>query len=117
MKVAIVGVSGFIGSYVRDEALARGHQVTAIVRQPEKITARDPRLHVVKADRGATGWAKTSLLRTNRAKAKSLRRTMPPPCSMNWSVPNTFANDLRSLTELWRNHIIQASTHIVVPEC
>jgi putative NADH-flavin reductase len=50
MKVAIIGASGFIGSYVRDEALARGHQVTAIVRRPEKITVQDPRLHVVKAD-------------------------------------------------------------------
>jgi putative NADH-flavin reductase len=50
MKVAIIGASGFIGSYVRDEALARGHQVTAIVRHPEKITVRDLRLHVVKAD-------------------------------------------------------------------
>jgi putative NADH-flavin reductase len=50
MKVAIIGASGFIGSYVRDEALARGHWVTAIVRHPEKITAQDPRLHVVKAD-------------------------------------------------------------------
>jgi len=50
MKVAIIGASGFIGSYVRDEALARGHQLTAIVRRPEKITVQDPRLHVVKAD-------------------------------------------------------------------
>jgi putative NADH-flavin reductase len=50
MKVAIVGASGFIGSYVRDEALARGHQVTAIVRRPENITVQDPRLAVVKAD-------------------------------------------------------------------
>jgi putative NADH-flavin reductase len=50
MKVAIIGASGFIGSYVRDEALARGHQVTAIMRDPEKITARDPRLTMVKAD-------------------------------------------------------------------
>ena len=50
MKVAIIGASGFIGSYVRDEALARGHQVTAIVRHPERITVQDSRLHVVKAD-------------------------------------------------------------------
>jgi putative NADH-flavin reductase len=50
MKVAIIGASGFIGSYVRDEALARGHWVTAIVRHPEKITVQDPSLHVVKAD-------------------------------------------------------------------
>ena len=50
MKVAIIGASGFIGSYVRDEALARGHQMTAVVRHAEKITVQDPRLHVVEAD-------------------------------------------------------------------
>jgi putative NADH-flavin reductase len=50
MRIAIIGASGFIGSHVRDEALARGHQVTAIVRHPEKITVRNPRLNVVKAD-------------------------------------------------------------------
>jgi hypothetical protein len=50
MKVAIIGASGFIGSYVRDEALARGHQVTAIVRHPEKITVENPHLTVVQAD-------------------------------------------------------------------
>jgi putative NADH-flavin reductase len=50
MKIAIIGASGNIGSFIRDEALARGHQVTAIVRHPEKITVRHPRLTVVKAD-------------------------------------------------------------------
>jgi putative NADH-flavin reductase len=50
VKVAIIGASGQIGAFIRDEALGRGHQVTAIVRHPEKITVQDPRLHVVKAD-------------------------------------------------------------------
>jgi putative NADH-flavin reductase len=50
MRIAIIGASGFIGSYVRDEALARGHQVTAIVRHPEKITVQNPNLTVVKAN-------------------------------------------------------------------
>jgi putative NADH-flavin reductase len=50
MKVAIIGASGQIGAFIRDEALARGHQVTAIVRNPEKITVRNPNLNVVKAD-------------------------------------------------------------------
>jgi putative NADH-flavin reductase len=50
MKVAIIGASGQIGAFIRDEALARGHQVTAIVRDPEKITVRNPHLNVVKAD-------------------------------------------------------------------
>ena len=50
MIVAIIGASGNIGSVIRDEALARGHQITAIVRRPEKITAQNLLLTVVKAD-------------------------------------------------------------------
>ena len=50
MIVAIIGASGNIGSVIRDEALARGHQITAIVRHPEKITAQNLSLTVVKAD-------------------------------------------------------------------
>lgn len=40
MKIAVIGASGFVGSAVLDEALARGHQVIALVRHPEKIAAR-----------------------------------------------------------------------------
>ncbi|HEY4711867.1 MAG TPA: NAD(P)-dependent oxidoreductase [Dehalococcoidia bacterium] len=50
MRIAIIGASGNIGSFIRNEALARGHVVTAIVRHPEKITVRNPRFTVVKAD-------------------------------------------------------------------
>jgi hypothetical protein len=50
MKIAVIGASGQIGAFIRDEALARGHQMTAIVRHPEKIPVQDPRLHVVEAD-------------------------------------------------------------------
>lgn len=50
MKVALIGASGNIGSAIRDEALSRGHQVTAIVRNPEKITVTNPNLTVVKGD-------------------------------------------------------------------
>jgi putative NADH-flavin reductase len=50
MKVAIIGASGQIGAFIRDEALARGHYVTAIVRHPEKIPTQDPHLTIVEAD-------------------------------------------------------------------
>jgi putative NADH-flavin reductase len=50
MRIAIIGASGQIGAFIRDEALARGHQVTAIVRHPEKITVQNPNLTIVKAD-------------------------------------------------------------------
>jgi putative NADH-flavin reductase len=50
MKVVIIGASGKIGAPILNEALMRGHKVTAIVRHPEKITVRNPLLNVVKAD-------------------------------------------------------------------
>ena len=39
MKILLVGASGMIGSRVLAEATARGHQVTAVTRHPEKIAA------------------------------------------------------------------------------
>jgi putative NADH-flavin reductase len=37
MKIALIGATGFIGSAILQEALNRGHQVTAIVRHPDKL--------------------------------------------------------------------------------
>lgn len=37
MKVALIGASGFVGSALLKEALARGHTVSAIVLHPEKL--------------------------------------------------------------------------------
>jgi uncharacterized protein len=41
MKIALIGATGFIGSAILKEALARGHQVTAIVRHPEKLAKHE----------------------------------------------------------------------------
>jgi len=41
MKVALLGASGFVGSALLQEALDRGHVVTAIVPDPEKLEKRD----------------------------------------------------------------------------
>jgi putative NADH-flavin reductase len=39
MKVALIGASGNIGSQILSELRSRGHEVTAIARNPEKIAA------------------------------------------------------------------------------
>jgi uncharacterized protein len=41
MKIAIVGATGFIGSKLVDEAVNRGHIVTAVTRSPEKLPKAD----------------------------------------------------------------------------
>ncbi len=37
MKMALIGATGFVGSAILREALSRGHDVTAIARDPEKL--------------------------------------------------------------------------------
>ncbi|MEC4720594.1 NAD(P)-dependent oxidoreductase [Noviherbaspirillum sp. CPCC 100848] len=39
MNIALIGATGFIGSALLREALARGHRVSALVRHPEKLDA------------------------------------------------------------------------------
>jgi putative NADH-flavin reductase len=50
MKVALIGATGFVGVSLLQEALQRGHQVTAIVRDPSKLTVAPANLTVVKGD-------------------------------------------------------------------
>lgn len=50
MKIALVGATGFVGSRLLHEALTRGHQVTAIVRDPAKLTEKNDLLIVVTGD-------------------------------------------------------------------
>jgi putative NADH-flavin reductase len=49
MNIALIGATGFIGSALLREALARGHDVTAIVRDTSKL-APAPGLHPVALD-------------------------------------------------------------------
>src|SRR5215472_14001343 len=47
MRLFVLGATGRTGVEFLDLALAHGHDVTAFVRSPGKITRRDPRLVVV----------------------------------------------------------------------
>jgi putative NADH-flavin reductase len=40
MHIALIGATGFVGAAVLAELLDRGHQVTALVRQPGKLAPR-----------------------------------------------------------------------------
>ena len=50
MKIAIIGAAGNIGQRITNEALQRNHEVTAIVRNPEKVKITNANLKVVKGD-------------------------------------------------------------------
>ena len=49
MKIALIGATGFVGAAILQESLNRGHEVTAIVRTPEKLPAHT-KLHTQKGD-------------------------------------------------------------------
>ena len=40
MHIALIGASSFVGSALLEEALARGHRVTAVVSNPRKLKAQ-----------------------------------------------------------------------------
>ena len=50
MKLFVIGATGRAGQEVVQQAIARGHHVTAFVRSPESITLRNERLTVLKGN-------------------------------------------------------------------
>ena len=50
MRLLVLGASGKTGQVVVRQALAAGHEVTAFVRDPERLPLRDPRLSIATGD-------------------------------------------------------------------
>lgn len=50
MKIALIGATGFVGSYILKEGLSRGHEITTIVRKPGKLGTYNESLHLVQGD-------------------------------------------------------------------
>lgn len=71
MKLALIGATGRVGSRILAEALARGHQVTAIARNVGDV-AEQPRL-IVKAGDASQSGVLASLLRGHDAVVSALR--------------------------------------------
>lgn len=60
MKIVLLGATGFIGSALLSEALSRGHEVTAVVRNPAKLEAR-PGLMIITGDVNDTASLASSI--------------------------------------------------------
>ncbi|HLF14399.1 MAG TPA: SDR family oxidoreductase [Bacteroidota bacterium] len=50
MNILLIGATGGTGRAILEQALERGHRVTALVRRPEKVTTKHERLTVVKGN-------------------------------------------------------------------
>jgi len=50
MKLFVIGATGRTGREIVQQALARGHHVTAFVRSPENINLKNERLTILKGN-------------------------------------------------------------------
>ncbi|XP_053727058.1 uncharacterized protein LOC128762667 [Synchiropus splendidus] len=50
MKIVVLGATGQTGQYLVNQALQQGHQVTAVVRNPDKMSVSHENLTVVEAN-------------------------------------------------------------------
>jgi len=50
MKIAVFGATGGLGLQFLDKALAKGHEIIAYVRSPEKIQFENENLKVIEGD-------------------------------------------------------------------
>jgi putative NADH-flavin reductase len=50
MKLAILGATGKTGRHLLEQALAQGHAVTVLARNPDKLAQRHDRLNVIQGD-------------------------------------------------------------------
>ena len=90
MKVAILGATGFVGSALLKEALDRGHNVTAIVRQTDKLEKHE----------GLT--AKVGDVYDTASLAAAIRGNDAVISAFNpgWKDPNLYDDQVRGTTSI-----------------
>lgn len=86
-NVVLIGASGFVGTAILNELLNRGHKVTAIVRDPAKVTASNPNLKVVQADVTDTDV----LIEASKGKDTVISAYNP-----GWKNPNIYEETLKN---------------------
>ncbi|WP_137938411.1 NAD(P)H-binding protein [Chitinivorax sp. B] len=99
MKIALIGATGFVGQAILNEALARGHHVTAIVRDPSKLP-QHANLTANKLDVFDTA-ALTAVLAGHDSVINAYNG--------GWNNPNIYQDGVKAHTSII-NASVQAST-------
>ena len=86
-NVTLIGASGFVGTAILNELLARGHRVSAVVRNPGKIGIKSPSLTVVQADVTDT----SALVAACKGRDAVISAYNP-----GWTNPNIYEETLRN---------------------
>lgn len=86
MNIGLIGASGFVGTAIAKEALNRGHQVTAVVRNPEKVTFHHEHLTIEKTD---------VLNQQELIKAVKGKDAVVSAYNAGWTNPNLYEDFLK----------------------
>jgi uncharacterized protein len=90
MKVALLGATGFVGSALLNEALNRGHVVTAIVRNGEKLD--EPEGLTAKAGDVYDAASLATLIRGHEAIISAF--------NAGWKNPNLYDDQVRGTASI-----------------
>src|ERR1700742_2314223 len=90
MKVALLGATGFVGSALLKEALDRGHVVTAIVPEPEKLEQHEGL--TAKAGDVYDTASLATLIRGNEAMISAF--------NAGWKNPNLYDDQVRGTASI-----------------
>jgi putative NADH-flavin reductase len=91
MKIAIIGATGFVGSALVTEALQRGHEVTAIARNTDKVPTGNAKLTAVKADATDSG---------NLAKVVAGHDAVVSAFNAGWENPNLYQDFIKGSEDI-----------------
>ncbi|CAO96844.1 NAD(P)-dependent oxidoreductase [Erwinia tasmaniensis] len=90
MKITVIGATGFVGPDIVKEALARGHQVTAVSRSAKNLSA-DDNLSLAHGDIHDNSWL-SSVLKGQDAVISAY--------NPGWSEPNLFEQFTRGSEQI-----------------
>jgi putative NADH-flavin reductase len=96
MKIVVFGASGRTGVHIVEQALAAGHEVTAFVRTPSKLTIQHPKLTLVQGDVMNAGQV-AQAIEGHDAVVSALGPTRPP-------VPNMMKTAAENITTGMKQH-------------
>jgi len=115
MRLFILGANGKTGTQLIDLALARGHEVTAFVRSPAKVTRRHPRLRVQRGDPHRTDEL-ASALPGHDVVISALGVRPPQAFRPHTLVQECAASTVAAMTRTGVGRLILVSAAVLFPE-
>ena len=112
MKVFLIGATGHTGAQIIDIALSRSHDVTALVRSPQKIQRRDSRLRIVQGDPHSVEQLAQELP-GHDAVLSALGVRPPQAFRPHWLVEECAASTVAAMAKTGVNRLVLVSAAVL----